>query len=183
MLEKAVKYVVLVPKLVVSFAYAMGSPEVGTFLKVAAAAGISYFFTPLDLVPDFFTGIGLLDDLIFALLIMQSFLAAVPSKVADPIFEKVGTNRDEMKFDVEAAVKDLSVAARVLWYAISAASEKLVEYFSRKDDVKLTIGDLGAGVLLKGAAGTVETETASEVEDSAEPNNADATESADLGLK
>jgi uncharacterized membrane protein YkvA (DUF1232 family) len=57
--------------------------RVSLWLKVSAVSGLIYVFSPLDVLPDFLTGIGLLDDLIVSLLIMQAFVELAPAEVVD----------------------------------------------------------------------------------------------------
>ena len=131
MLKNALKYIEMLPKLVAVFFYAYLNPDVSLYLKACAVAGIVYFFSPLDIIPDLFTGIGLLDDLIVSLMIMQLFIDSVPDEILVPIMKRLGTNREEMCFDVSAAVKEVSLTAKALWTAITIARDKIIEYYGR----------------------------------------------------
>src|SRR5512133_457783 len=61
----------------------LGERRVPWHLKLSAVSGLIYIFSPLDVTPDMITGIGLVDDFIVALLIMQSFLEMAPRGVVD----------------------------------------------------------------------------------------------------
>ena len=138
MIGPAINYLVLLPKLIGTFAYAYVSPEVKTKYKVGALAGMVYFFSPIDLVPDFFTGIGLIDDLILALIIMQGFLLAIPEETLAPAFKKFGTSRRELSFDVEKAVVGICLTAKALYYAVSLAKDKIIDHYGRGSSPKLS---------------------------------------------
>jgi uncharacterized membrane protein YkvA (DUF1232 family) len=55
--------------------------RVPLWLKICAAAGVVYIFSPLDVIPDALTGIGVLDDILVSLLMMQSFIDLAPRDV------------------------------------------------------------------------------------------------------
>jgi uncharacterized membrane protein YkvA (DUF1232 family) len=57
--------------------------RVSVLLKIYVWAGLIYIFSPLDVIPDLFTGIGVVDDVIFALIIIQAFLEMAPQEVVD----------------------------------------------------------------------------------------------------
>lgn len=132
MIGQALSYLSLLPKLIGTFAYAYVHPNVSLKLKIGALAGIVYFFSPFDLIPDMFTGIGLVDDLILSLLLMQGFLTALPDEVLGPAFKKFGTSRAELSFDVEKALTVMFITAKSLYIMISVAQEKIVEYYGKK---------------------------------------------------
>ncbi len=137
MLEKAFHYLKLLPKLVGLFGYAYFSPAVPLYLKAAAIAGITYFFSPLDLVPDIFTPIGLLDDLILSLLVMQRFIALIPRETLEPMMRKLGVTHEEIEFSVEEAAKEIYSAAKSLWVAVNEGYDKIVEYYGERRREKL----------------------------------------------
>lgn len=137
MLEKAFHYLKLLPKLVGLFGYAYFNPNVPLYLKASAVAGITYFFSPLDLIPDVFTPIGLLDDLILSLLIMQRFLALIPRDTLEPMMKRLGVTREEIEFSVEEAAKEIYSAAKSLWVAVNEGYDKIVEYYGERKREKL----------------------------------------------
>lgn len=137
MLEKAFHYLKLLPKLIGLFGYAYFNPGVSTYLKVAAMAGIAYFFSPLDLVPDIFTPIGLLDDLILSLLIMQRFLSLIPKETLGPMMKKLNITHEDIVFSVEEASKEIYSAAKSLWVAVNEGYDKIIEYYGERKREKL----------------------------------------------
>ena len=64
-----------------------------------------YIFSPLDVLPEL-TGIGLLDDIIVALLIMQSFVEFTPQHVFEAHCEKLGIKPESVLVDVPKTVQD-----------------------------------------------------------------------------
>src|SRR3990170_1538517 len=98
MFEKALKHIKLLPKLIGVFGYAYAHPDVSLYLKSCAVAGIVYFFSPLDLIPDLFTPIGFVDDIILSLLIMQKFIQLIPYETLQPILSRFGVTRGELMF-------------------------------------------------------------------------------------
>jgi len=78
--------------------------RVSWWLKLSAWSGIIYIFSALDVIPDFFTGIGLLDDFILALLIGQAFLEAVPAKLVDEHCERLGIDPQRVFVDIPRTV-------------------------------------------------------------------------------
>lgn len=91
-------YLRSLPRLIRAFVAGMAHPDVSPWMKLFATAGIVYFFSPLDIVPDFITGIGFVDDTIIALLIMQAFLRRIPQ----PLLERLlGDAKDSVFFNVK----------------------------------------------------------------------------------
>ena len=84
----------------------MSDRRVSWLLKVQAWAGLIYVFSPLDVLPDLFTGIGLLDDIIMALLIMQAFLELVPSKLVNERCERLGIDPEKVFINVPRTIRD-----------------------------------------------------------------------------
>jgi uncharacterized membrane protein YkvA (DUF1232 family) len=132
MFDKAIQYVKLLPKLIGVFGYAYMHPAVSIYLKATAMAGIVYFFSPMDIIPDIFAPVGLIDDVILALLIMQKFILYIPDDVLQPILDKFGISKKEMLFNVEEAVKETYSASSKLYYAIHEGYDSIIEYYSKK---------------------------------------------------
>ncbi len=88
------------------FLVLMGDRRVSLWLKTCAWCGLVYIFSPLDVVPDFITGIGILDDIIVALLIMQSFLELAPHAVVDEHCTRLGIDPRRLFVDVPRMVQD-----------------------------------------------------------------------------
>lgn len=84
----------------------MGDRRVSLWLKTCAWCGLVYIFSPLDVSPDFITGIGLLDDIIVALLIMQSFVELAPRAVVEAHCARLGINPHRLYVDVPRTVQD-----------------------------------------------------------------------------
>src|SRR5688572_8532234 len=55
--------------------------RVSPMLKIQSWCGLVYFLSPLDVIPDYITGVGLLDDIIMALILLQSFIELAPRPV------------------------------------------------------------------------------------------------------
>jgi len=91
-------YLRSLPRLIRAFVTAMAMPEVSPWMKLFATSGIIYFLSPLDIIPDFITGIGFVDDVIIVLLIMQAFLRRVPQPVLERILDGAG---DSVFFNVK----------------------------------------------------------------------------------
>jgi uncharacterized membrane protein YkvA (DUF1232 family) len=80
--------------------------RVSLWLKISAVSGMIYFFSPLDVVPDYITGIGLLDDIIMALLIMQSLVELAPRHVVNEHCERLKIDPERVFVNVPATVRD-----------------------------------------------------------------------------
>jgi uncharacterized membrane protein YkvA (DUF1232 family) len=80
--------------------------RVPLWYKASACCGLVYIFSPLDVVPDFITGIGLLDDIIVALLIMQAFLELAPQAVVEEHCAKLNIDPRRLFIDVPRTVQD-----------------------------------------------------------------------------
>jgi len=75
-------------------------------LKVYAWSGLVYFFSPLDVVPHDFTGIGLVDDIIVALVILQAFIEMAPPKVMEEHCEALGIDPEKVMVPVPNMIMD-----------------------------------------------------------------------------
>lgn len=80
--------------------------RVSAFLKVAAVSGMIYKFSPLDVEPDGITGVGLLDDIIVSLIIIQAFIEMSPDHVIDDQCERLGIERGKVFVDVPQTIED-----------------------------------------------------------------------------
>lgn len=79
--------------------------RVSLWLKVSALSGLIYIFSPLDVMPDV-SGIGLLDDIIISLLIMQAFLETAPKAVVDEHLTRLKINPEAVFVNVPRTVND-----------------------------------------------------------------------------
>lgn len=68
--------------------------RISPLLKIQAWCGMIYFLSPIDVMPDFFTGVGMLDDIIMCLILLQSFVELVPRHI---VAEKCGM----LEIDIE----------------------------------------------------------------------------------
>ncbi|GEM_PF-2349725 len=75
-------------------------------LKIYAVAGLVYFFSPLDVVPHDFTGIGLVDDIIVALVIMQALIEMAPEDVVDEHCERLSIDPRHVFTPVPVIIRD-----------------------------------------------------------------------------
>jgi uncharacterized membrane protein YkvA (DUF1232 family) len=80
--------------------------RVPLWYKASACCGLVYIFSPLDVVPDFITGIGLLDDIIIALLIMQAFLELAPQAVVEEHCARLHLDPRRLFIDIPRTVQD-----------------------------------------------------------------------------
>jgi len=79
--------------------------RVSWWLKTSSISGLIYVFSPLDVMPDI-SGVGLLDDILVALLIMQAFIELAPSDVVDEHCKRLRINPEQVFVDVPRTVKD-----------------------------------------------------------------------------
>ena len=75
-------------------------PRVPASRKALLAAALGYVASPIDLIPDRFPLLGLLDDVMVAALAFDTFLAGVPDEVLAAQLEVVGLTRAEFDEDV-----------------------------------------------------------------------------------
>ncbi len=76
-------YVLCVPDFFYLLMKLMGDPEVPGKNKAQIAAALAYFISPLDVMPDILGGLGWLDDLYIALLVVNSLLSSVDTGVIE----------------------------------------------------------------------------------------------------
>lgn len=84
----------------------MGDRRVSPWLKISAVSGFIYIFSPLDVVPDFITGIGLVDDIIVSLLIMQTFVELAPAAAVEAHCERLGIDVERVLVSAPRTVQD-----------------------------------------------------------------------------
>lgn len=70
---KTGEYLLLVPDVFILLWRLVNDSRVSSKNKVMLGSGIAYYLFPLDLMPDFF-GIGYLDDLVFAVYLLNKML-------------------------------------------------------------------------------------------------------------
>lgn len=75
-------------------------------LKFYATSGMVYFFSPLDVIPHDFTGVGLVDDIIVALVISQAFIEMAPPQVVDEHCEALGIDPEKALIPVPTMIQD-----------------------------------------------------------------------------
>ncbi|MCC7479486.1 DUF1232 domain-containing protein [bacterium] len=95
-------------------------PRVSIWLKVGAAAGVVYVFSPLDVIPDF-TGIGMLDDIVITILILQTLIDLAPPHVVDQHCDRLGLKREELDMDVPQLIGQAIELIAGWWSSASAA--------------------------------------------------------------
>lgn len=97
--------------------YAMRDPEAPRQAKLIAALAILYAFSPIDLVPDFIPGLGLLDDLILVPFGMATAFRMMPEAVAARARGKVQAHMSMLK---KAGLLLLAVFA--IWMIVIAVT-------------------------------------------------------------
>ena len=127
--SKLKRFLKLVPAVMKLFYGLMRHPKVPAWLKVAAVAGIVYFFSPLDIVPDFITGVGFVDDVIVTFLIMQMFIANVKPEVLREVAAKSRVNLDDIAVDVEDGILFLQGSYRALFDFIKENRDTILKTF------------------------------------------------------
>lgn len=73
--EKRLEYLLAAPDLFILLSRLALDDRVPLRAKAKVAAGIAYFVTPLDMIPDFLGPPGFLDDVVVAAWILQSIVA------------------------------------------------------------------------------------------------------------
>jgi len=73
--EKRLEYLLVAPDLFVLLSRLALDERVPLQAKAKVAAGIAYFITPLDMIPDFLGPPGFLDDVVVAAWILQSIVS------------------------------------------------------------------------------------------------------------
>ncbi len=126
------EYLKALPKLIRAFLSALVHPEVPGWLKVYAIAGITYFYSPLDIVPDFFTGIGFVDDTILALLIMQTFLSRLDETLLRRILRADETDPKAVFFNVREGTEAFAKFFASLYKTIKGAYQNLIQIYGEE---------------------------------------------------
>ena len=81
--DSITEYVLCVPDFFYLLMKLMGDGDVPKRCKVQIAAALAYFVSPADVLPDILGGLGWLDDLYVALLVLNSLLSSVDSEVIE----------------------------------------------------------------------------------------------------
>lgn len=76
-------YLTYIPDFFYMLVKLTGDPDVPKANKGQIFAALAYFISPLDLVPDFIGGLGWLDDLYVALIVVDNLLNAVDASVVE----------------------------------------------------------------------------------------------------
>ncbi len=71
--------------------YLLRDPAVPFYLKLVPFAAVIYFLWPVDLVPDFFLGLGQLDDLTALLVSSKVFIELAPPQVVARYMAQIRT--------------------------------------------------------------------------------------------
>ncbi len=99
----------------------IGDPRVPASRKALLAAAAGYVVAPVDLIPDRFPLLGVLDDLVVAALAVDAFLAGVPDDVLDEQLEAVGLARAAFDEDVRRVQRLVPGPIRRLVHRIPTA--------------------------------------------------------------
>jgi uncharacterized membrane protein YkvA (DUF1232 family) len=99
----------------------LGDARVPASRKALLAAAAGYAVVPIDLVPDRFPLLGVLDDLVVAVLAMDAFLAAVPDAALSQQLEAVGLERAVFEEDVRRVRRLVPRPIRSLVHLIPTA--------------------------------------------------------------
>ncbi len=62
--------------------FALRHPAAPGWLKLGAAMIVLYVFSPIDLVPDFIPGLGVVDDIVLVPLAIRWLLKRLPPEIA-----------------------------------------------------------------------------------------------------
>jgi uncharacterized membrane protein YkvA (DUF1232 family) len=84
----------------------MRDSRVSFLMKIYACAGLIYFFSPLDVIPHDFTGIGIIDDIIVGLVIMQAFIEMAPPQALAEHCERLEIDLDKVLLPAPVIVAD-----------------------------------------------------------------------------
>ncbi|MBV9495403.1 MAG: DUF1232 domain-containing protein [Acidobacteria bacterium] len=79
--EKTAEYVLLVPDVFNLLWRLANDSRVSGKNKVLLGSGIAYYVFPLDFMPDIVPGVGFLDDLVFAVYVLNKMLADTEAEV------------------------------------------------------------------------------------------------------
>jgi uncharacterized membrane protein YkvA (DUF1232 family) len=115
--EKTAEYLLLVPDVFMLLWRLVTDSRVNSKNKVLLGSAMAYYFFPLDFVPDIVPGLGFLDDLVFAVYVLNRMLVDT-----DPAIAREHWSGDE---DV------LSVIRRVLGAADTLVSKDFLGYVKK----------------------------------------------------
>lgn len=62
--------------------FALRHPAAPTWLKLGTALIVLYVLSPIDLIPDFIPGLGMLDDVVLVPLAIRWLLKHLPAEIA-----------------------------------------------------------------------------------------------------
>lgn len=99
----------------------LGDPRVPASRKALLAAAAAYAVAPVDLIPDRFPLLGVVDDLVVAALAVDAFLAGVPDIALEEQLEAVGLERAAFDEDVLRIRRLVPRPIRRLVYRIPTA--------------------------------------------------------------
>ena len=120
--DSITEYVLCVPDFFYLLMKLMGDGDVPKRCKVQIAAALAYFVSPADVLPDILGGLGWLDDLYVALLVVNSLLSSVDSEVIERYW--LG--------DGELILKVRGLIARLVEKLGSGAIRRIVAAFRAK---------------------------------------------------
>jgi len=115
--EQTAEYLLLVPDVFMLLWRLVTDSRVNSKNKVLLGSAMAYYFFPLDFVPDIIPGLGFLDDLVFAVYVLNRMLVDT-----DPAIAREHWSGDE---DV------LSVIRRVLGAADTLVSKDFLGYVKK----------------------------------------------------
>jgi uncharacterized membrane protein YkvA (DUF1232 family) len=95
--ERWLEYLLVAPDLFVLLSRLALDSRVPAGVKVKVAAGLAYFLTPLDVVPDFLGPPGLLDDVVVAAWILRVIVAELNELDPDILEEHWEGEEDILK--------------------------------------------------------------------------------------
>jgi uncharacterized membrane protein YkvA (DUF1232 family) len=70
-------------------------PRVPTLTKAIPIGALLYVLSPFDIIPDFFIGIGQIDDIGILIGAMRLFESAAPEDVVSELKEEIKRKRDD----------------------------------------------------------------------------------------
>jgi uncharacterized membrane protein YkvA (DUF1232 family) len=111
----------------------LADPRVPASRKALLAGALGYVVSPIDLIPDRFPLIGVLDDLMVAALAMDTFLAAVPEEVLEEQLTAVGLPRAAFDEDVLRVRRLVPRPIRRIVHRIPAALQLLARLVNEAD--------------------------------------------------
>lgn len=113
--------------------------RVPLFLKTAAVAGIVYFFSPLDVIPDFLFGIGWVDDLILSLLVLQAFVGAAPKRVLIDVLKRHDLEPEDFHIDIVKGAELAKKGFKEIYQYFDKNFNVIVDRYSKKAPVPVGV--------------------------------------------